>query len=248
MEVSKYNNTRHMNMPIWGNAADVPLGAYLKKGTTPATNNGALIAATGDSEHLDIVGILGELLDYSVDTETLVNGTTFVTKPVDFEVGHRIITVEFSTAAADLIATTSNVTSTTITLTSLENDIDAAFLYVVSGTGAGQLQYLTASAAGSATLKASFGTSLDSTSRLIKIVPRFHTLLSLNSDGTKLSNQAAAGSMESHIVLDTRMAANDSDNSLSPVSDPGRTGLNNARGLRFLAEIVLRDTASYSLG
>ena len=247
MEVSKYNNTRHMNLPIWGNAADVPLAAMVKKGPTPATNNGALIAATGNSEHLDIIGILGELLDYSVDTETLVDGTTFVTKPVDIIPGHRIVTVEFSLAAADDIEVTQAVNSTTITLTDLENDIDAAFLYVVRGTVAGQLQYLTASAAGSATLKAAFGANLDTSSRIVKILPRFHTLISLNADGTKLSNQAAAGSMESFIVLDTRIVANERDEQLHPVNDPGRINLNNARGLRFLAELMMRDTASYSL-
>src|SRR3990167_10078179 len=132
MEVSKYNNTRHMNLPIWGNAADVPLAAMVKKGPTPATNNGALIAATGNSEHLDIIGILGELLDYSVDTETLVDGTTFVTKSVEIIPGHRIVTIEYSQAAADDVACTQAVTSTALTLTSLEDNIDAAFLYVVS--------------------------------------------------------------------------------------------------------------------
>ena len=247
MEVSKYNSTRHMNLPVWGNGADVPNAALLKKGPTPATNNGALIAATGNSEHLDIIGVLGALLDFSVVGETLVDGTDFETLPVDILPGHRIMTVDFSLDAADDIDATQAVNTTTITLTSLENDIDAAFLYVVRGTGSGQLQYLTASAAGSATLKAAFGTALDTTSRIIKIVPRFHTLLSLNADGTKLASQAAAGAMESFIVLDIRMIANDADNPLNPVTDPGRTGLNNARGLRFVAELMFRDTATYSL-
>src|SRR3990167_11532316 len=120
MEVGKYRQEYHKNLPIWGNAADVVFGAMLKKGTTPASNNGTLIAATGNSEHLDIVGILGELLDYSVDTETLVDGTTFVTKPVDIIPGHRIVTGEFSLAAADDIEVTQAVNSTTITLTDLE--------------------------------------------------------------------------------------------------------------------------------
>lgn len=232
---------RHYSLPVYGTAADIPADSFLKRGATPATNNGMLIPHTGTGAAVDLVGILEVLHDFSVVAETLIDGTAFVTQPVELLDIPPIITVEFDLTAANAIACTEAVNSTTMTVTSLEDNIDGAFIYVVSGTGAGQTNYLTASAAGSATLKAAFGTSLDTTSKFIKILPRFHKLLGLNTSGAaKLSSQAAVGSLAGAIV-DLRIQRSESIEQLDPTKHAALTGLQNVKDLRFEADIVLFD-------
>lgn len=227
-------------LPIYGAGADVPAGAFLKRGATPGTNNGMLIAATASSAHTNVLGRLIEMLDFSVDGETLIAGTAQVNKLVDLAIpGSKMFEVDYSLATADLVQATQAVSTTTITLTSLEDDIDASFLYVDEGLGAGQTNYLTASAAGSATLKAAFGTSLDTTSYILKILPRFHEKLALSSDGTKLISQAAAGSWREAMVIDNFIYRNSKREQLNPTKHAALTGLNNLRSLRFSALIAV---------
>lgn len=226
-------------LPIYAGAADIPAGAFLKKGATPATDNGALIAATGSSAHANVFGRLMETLDYSEVGQTLVAGTSFVVKPVELAIRATLWEVEYSRATADMIQCTQAVSTTTITVTSLEDDIDAAFLYVDEGTGAGQTNYLTASAAGSATLKAAFGTSLSTDSYFVKILPRFHAKLALSSDGTKLVSQAAAGSWAEAMVIDNFITKNGRKDSLNPTKHAALTGLNNVRSLKLSALIAV---------
>lgn len=231
---------RHYSLPVYGTAADIPADSFLKRGATPATDNGMLIPHNGTGAAADLVGILEVLHDFSVVGETLMNGTAFVTQPVELLDCPPIITIEFDLTAANAIACTQAVSTTTMTVTSLEDNIDSAFIYVVSGTGAGQTNYLTASASGSATLKAAFATSLDTTSKFIKILPRFHKLLSLNSAGTKLASQDAAGSLTGTII-DIRLQRSESIDQMDPTKHSALTGLHNVKDLRFEADIVLFD-------
>jgi hypothetical protein len=242
--ISKDNKNDMVNLPIFGAGVDILQGAFLTRGATPGTNNGELIKASGSSAIPDIIGRLQGMLDYSVDGETLIAGTAFVVKPVILAQQFRTFRIEYDLAS--VITATQAVTTTTITLTSLEDDIDAAFLYVVAGTGLGQTNYLTASAAGSATLKAAFGTSLDTTSTLIKVLPRFHQLGSLNSDGTKLASQAAAGAVKV-MVIDTWIQRGSRIEQFNPVKHSALTGLNSVKGLHFFADVAFRDTVPYSV-
>jgi len=235
-----------VNLPIYGGAADIAAGAFLTPGTTMATDGGALKKASGASALPDIIGRLAAPLDYSEDGETLANGTAFVTKPVVLAHPFRIHRVEFDLTAASAIQCTEAVNSTTMTVTSLEDNIDASFVYVVSGLGAGQTNFLTASAAGAGTLKAAFGTSLDTTSYFIKILRRFHQLISLSSDGTKIASQAAAGAVTCH-VLDLWIQRGSRIEQLSPVKHAALTGLTSVKGLHFWADLAFIDTTPYSI-
>lgn len=241
----KHGKDAIYNLPVFGNSADVLQGAFVMRGGTPATMNGALVKASGASALPDIVGRLLELHDYSETGDTLVAGTSFVTHPVQLAHPFGIHRVEYDLTSA--ITATQAVTTTTLTLTSLEDNIDAAFLYVAAGTGIGQTNYLTASAAGSATLKAAFGTSLDTTSTLIKILPRFHQLISLNSDGTKLASQDAAGAVAA-TVIDTYIQRNGARiEQMNPTKHAALTGLNSLRSIKFFADIAIIDAIPYSI-
>lgn len=244
MRVINYGPDNQTNLPVSGGGSAIATGALLMRGATPGTNNGMLIPATGSSATPDIIGILRG--PHATAEDTTIGGTVFTTRPVDLVIPARIVRAEYSQASGDLITCTQAVSTTTMTVTSLEDDIDAAFIYVVSGTGAGQTNYLTASASGSCTLKAAFGTSLDTTSKFIKILPRFHQLASWTSDGTKLSSQAAAGGAKV-IVIDTFMIKNAFEVQMSPVSHAALTGLSSLASIKFEANIAIRDTVPYSV-
>ncbi len=246
MRIINYGVDNRINLPVSGAGSDINLGALLKRGPTPTTDNGTLVLAGGSSAIPDSLGILQELHDFSESGDALPDGVSFPRHPVDLIAPGRILRVEYSQATADLISATQAVNSAALTLTDLEDDIDAAFLYVVSGLGAGQTNFIIDSASGSATLKAAFGTDLDATSRLIKILPRFHEIASLTSDGIKLSNQALAGAVKVSI-LDSWIVRDNDEKQLDPTSHSALVGLDGIASLRFEADIYIRDTIPYSI-
>lgn len=244
MKIVNYSPDLRYNLPIYGAGLDIPKGALLMRGATPATDNGALILAT--SAAADSIGILGELHDYSVTGDSLVAGTNFVTHPVEPLTPWRIVRIDYSLASSDLITCTEAVNSTTMTVASLEDNIDTAFVYVAAGLGIGQTNYLTASASGSCTLKAAFGTSLDTTSMFVKILPRFHPLAVLTSDGTKLSSTDAVGTW-TVCIIDNYILRVNGQQQLDPTKHSALTGLNNDTSLRFIADVAIRNTQPYSI-
>lgn len=242
--VVTYDQSYKLNVPIYGAGASVAVGALIKRGATPATNNGMGILATGTVANPDILGVLSVGLNYATEGETLIAGTSHVVKPVEPVNPFRAIRIEYDKTS--MITCTQPVNTTTMTVTSLEDDIDAAFLYVNEGLGIGQTNYLTAAAAGSCTLKAAFTTSLDTTSKFIKILPRFHQLGSLNTAGTKLASQAAAGAIKV-IILDSFIERNGRLAPLDPTKHAALTGLNSLSSLRFYADVLVRDAIPYSV-
>ena len=244
MNIVKYGNDVTTKLPVSGGGSAIAFGAVLKPGPTPGTNNGFLIPSTDNTTgSVDVVGILRQA--HATADDTTLTGTVFTTKPVQLIVPGRIVRAYYSTSV--LVACTQAVSTTTITLASLEDNIDGSFLYVQSGTGAGQTNYLTASAAGSATLKAAFATSLDTTSNLIKILRRFHQKVGFNADGTQLGSYDAVG-VHDVVVIDSFIERRGNLEQLNPVTNAALTGLNGT-GLntRFAADIMFRNSSPYTL-
>lgn len=246
MRVTTYGPDNQTNLPVSGLGSALVNGALLC-GPVVAnadTQNGMLKLASGSSATPDIIGILRQA--HATADDTTVSGTVYTTRPVDLLIPYRTVRAEYAVASGDLITCTQAVTTTTMTVTSLEDNIDAAFIYVVSGTGAGQINFLTASASGACTLKAAFATSLDTTSKFIKIIPRFNRVAAWSSDGTKLTSQAAAGSVNV-VVIDSYIIRNNREDSLNPVTMAALTGLNGLASIRFEADVAVRDTLPYSI-
>lgn len=239
-----YNQSYKINVPIYGAGADVAKGSLVMVGATPGTNNGMGIVAGGASALPDVLGVLTTGLTYATDGETLINGTKHVVKPVEPVNPFRCVRLEFDKTS--MVTCTQAVSTTTMTVTSLEDDIDASFLYVVTGTGAGQTNYTTAAAAGSCTLKAAFGTSLDTSSKFIKVLNRFHQIASLNTAGTKLASQAAAGAV-AVILMDIFIERNGRMEALDPTKHAALTGLDSLASLRFWADVLIRNAVPYSI-
>jgi hypothetical protein len=262
MYLANYAPEFKLKAPISGQTTNLKKGALVGKAVSDSTTqNGHLQLFSGFSKLANAVGILNEA-HTATGNDVDVAGTTYnepgrngisasdITKasvhPVELIVPGRVVRIDYSLATGDSISTTSTVTTTALTLTSLEDDIEAAFLYVSVGTGIGQINYLTASVAGSATLKAAFGTNLDATtSKLVKILPRFHLLYGLTSDGTKLASQAAAGAMEG-VILETYLVQNGREQILNPQLDSTLTGLNSLASLRIQADLLIRDSLPYT--
>ena len=244
--LKKYSNEIIYNLPIYGGGADIVRGSFMKVGATPATDGGLLVQASGASAIPDIVGILNTMLDYSVDGQSLIAGTAFVTKPVELVSATRILEIEYDLTGASACLCTQAVTTTAMTVTNLEDDIDGAFVYTVDGTGKGQTNYLTASTGGACTLKAAFGTSLFTDTYFIKILPRFHDLISLSTDGTKLASQVAVGAVKG-MVIDSWIERNGRREPLSPVKHAALTGLTGIRSVKFGADIAIRDSFVYTV-
>jgi hypothetical protein len=245
MRIVKYGNDNVTNLPCTGAGSDIPAGTLLRPGVTAGTDFGALIPVVANTTAgAYAIGILREKHVYATVGDATNAGLKFPRHPVQLIVPGRVCRLYYDPTV--LITCTQTVTTTTLTLTSLEDDIDGSFLYVQSGLGAGQTNYLTAAAAGSCTLKAAFGISLDTTSKLIKIVRRFHKLVGLNADGTMLGSYAAVG-VHTVTVIDSFIERNGDLVQLDPTKHDALTGLNSLRSIKFAADIMFRNTSPYSI-
>lgn len=178
------------DMTVRHGATTVSVGALLVKGATPGTNNGMLIVS--GAAVTDGVGVLLEEL-LSTVTDSNIDATVDVRRRVQILPPGGVLLAEYSQAAADDVAVTSS-SGTTITVGSLEDDIDGGWVYVINSTNSNrQLRVLTASASGSATMKSALGTNLTSADSIVKVCPRLHQLLVITTAATQLATTAAAG-------------------------------------------------------
>lgn len=245
MRIYNYGPDNVVNLPVTGGGSAIVAGALLKRGITGTQPLGALqLVASNTTAFADAVGILREAHATAADTDAA--GTIFTTHPVQLIDTGRLVLVEYSLASGDLITCTQAVSTTTITVTNLEDDIDTGALYVAAGVGIGQMNYLTAAAAGSATLKAAFGTSLDTTSKFVKILPRFHQKVGLTADGTKLGSYAAVG-VHNFSVIDTLIERNNRMEQFNPKIHSALTGLNSLRDFHIYAVCAIRDSFIHTI-
>lgn len=225
-----------IKVPIYGAGADISQGALIMLGATADTDLG--LAIKGASAATNSIGCLVGLHDYSVVGDSLVAGTSWVYADVELNDQYTPLWVEYDKTDTMAVASTSG---TTVTVTSLEDNIDTSWLYAVSGTGAGKLAFLTASASGSATSKTA--TSWDSTTTLIKILRFGHGLAKLNTAATAIGTDAAAGSW-TVCVLETYFQADGYPLQLLDPTKHDNLTLTNAR---FFAKLVARDTAGHTI-
>ncbi len=224
-----------IEVPIYGGAADIAQGALIMPGVTAGTDLGLAITASGAAA--DSIGALVALHDYSVVGDSSVLGTSWVYGRVELNDQYTPFNVEYDQSDTAAVASTAG---TTVTITSLEDNIDTSWLYAVSGTGAGKLAFLTASASGSATSKTATG--WDSTTTVIKILRIFHQLAKLNTAATKIGTDAAAGSW-TVCILENMFEANGYPlQRLDPTKHDNLTLANP----RFYANLLVRNTAGHT--
>lgn len=150
---------------------------------------------------------------------------------------------EYSQAAADDVAFTQAWNSTTLTCTSLEDNIDGGYVFVsaasANASAKGQLRYLTASAAGSATTDSAPAVATTTNDTFIKVLPANHRLTALSADGIKLKSQAAAGSGVSLTILENYIGG--SEQALEPLRAQRHKGGNFTSHAKLFADVLLTD-------
>ena len=198
MHIVRQNKARIIELPVDGNGSDIQIGALLMRGVTDEVNRGVAILAT--SAAADAIGILAELHDFSVDGDTTMeDGAVLVKHPVEIiKPGDEVFAELADDASNDVdVASYSN---GTVTITSLEDDIDGGWMYVRAGAGVGQVGYIKESASGSCVLKSAFTTALDNTSKVLILRPLFHQTVELDSTASKIKSTAAAGNLPWRIL------------------------------------------------
>jgi len=198
MEIIRNRPSRLQSLPVDGNGSDILAGAVLMPGVTDENNRSVAILATGAAA--DSIGILAELHDFSVSGDSTPDtGAALVQRGViPFLPGCEVAADMADDASNDVDV--ASATSTVLTITSVEDDIDGSWIYVRAGTGAGLVLYCKESASGTMTLKSASTTTLDNTSKLIILRRLFHKTAELDSTGTKIKSTAAAGSLPWRVI------------------------------------------------
>lgn len=243
-------NTKIVQLPLYGGAADIAEGALIVPGTTADQDKSVFIAAPGAGSTVpaDIVGILNALHDYSevgdsdpdhATAPALVKGPVHLILPGD-EIG-----IEYNTGVT--VSATGASTTTSIVVTNLADQWDGGWMYVVSGTGVGQLAYAESSASGSVGVP-TLTTAPDATSTLIGIMPVGSLLLSLSADATKLNTYAA----NTNYVLKAFVLRNqftfDGKSGWETLDPTRHLGLNlSGKNPKFRSVVFLRDLAAASI-
>lgn len=231
-----------MTWPVKNAGTQISYGGLLQPGTVDATSTGVLIQGTGAAlglagrlKGLNFAGVWKKNYDTGV-TDTLVNGTVWQLCDVELWTPAYIDTIEYDLTTTAAVASTSG---TTVTITSLENNIPTSYLYATGGTGAGLLAFVATSSAGSCVTKTA--TAWDSTTTVIKILRLFHRLgaISVNAgQPDKLGTQAGAGSWTIR-VMQNKIRTNGVFSYLNPTVNDNQSGLSAAgAATKFFAEVV----------
>jgi len=189
-----------MDVPVY-DAASLVAGELVMRGAHGgATNSYYITAYTGGAgEAVNALGICQETI---VPTGTAATGHSYAKCIVN---PNAIYLAEYLQTSGNVIDVTTGSASTTLTIAALEDNIDGGWVYftekVASGApGAGSLRYLSASAAGSATMDSAV--TITTSSDCIKILPVGHQLTSLDAGATGLLSSAAAGSGVSIMIVE----------------------------------------------
>lgn len=202
-----------VKLPLYGGAADIVDGALIVPGETAETNLGVFIKSAADGENA--IGTLRGLHDYSVVGDSSVAGTSWVYGTVELAARYAPLRVDYDLTDTMAVASTSG---TTVTITSLEDNIDTSWLYsTVSKT----LFFVATSASGSCVTKTATGwTSADT---VIKILRLGHELAKLNSNCDKIGTDAAAGSWTVFVLENWFEDVNRGPERLDPTKHNGIT-------------------------
>ncbi len=222
-------------VPILAASTLIPAGAALIRGVTGGTNKGYGIV--GVSPFTDFIGVTEE--PYKVaDTQSVQS--TGVTKFRKVCVNpFAVYRAEFSQATGDTLTGATSAT-TVYSLTSIE-DINGGFIYVVSGQAKGQLQYIVSQSSGVLNTLTALSPVVALGDYIIKIFPRFHKLVDLTTDATKIGGTGGSGAAAGSgvmTVLDIYIQADTIPfQKLDPALHSGLTGLD-TKNPRFFADII----------
>ncbi len=235
------------DMPVY-DATSLANGELLMLGTTDPDSNADqnlsyVTAVTASSaEAVDAIGILTEGT-YAATAPSRVPATN-ASGPNFGKViinPFAVYLAEYAQGTSDDLAVTSNST-TTLTITSLEDDIDGGWVLFVNGQTAnnGSLRHLNTAASGSAVMDSALPITATSSDNIIKILPPNHRTTDLSSNGVTLGTAAAVGSGVSLMVADNYIRSKGTAfQPLRKISHAGRQMVD----ARVYADLVMLDHA-----
>lgn len=251
--------------PVSGAGSNIPAGTLMQIGVTAGTNASIAIpgvATAGDGTNLPL-GLLIEPHNFSASGDALTqtlnswwpNGklasgkTQFPSRAIELLDIGVIFRMDYALASATQVAVAS-ATSTVITITSTEAALDGGWSYVVAGTGIGQLAFIKSSTTGAWTITAN-NTTLDNTSKLIKILPIFHKLptflVNTTTVPTLLDSIAAIGTARAIQLGQYMIRPDGCPQRLDPGVHDGLSGLSALANLTFYAHLQMQNTIWHPL-
>ena len=232
-----------MDVPIYDDAAALVAGVLVMRAAHGGTTNSYFIEAyvsASANEAVQSLGVLQETV--AVATTIAAGGFTYGKSIINDDA---LYLAEYLQTTGNIVDVTSASTSTTLTTTSLEDNIDGGWVYftektTAGATGAGGLRYLTAAASGSCTLDSAI--TIDTTSDFIKILPTGHRVTSLSANSLGLLSKAAAGSGVSLHILENYISKSGLVQALRYASHKAKDGLDKDT-TKFFAEFAILDHA-----
>jgi len=235
------------DLPVYDASALVK-GELLMKGTTDPDSGGdyglslvTAYSATAANTAIDAVGVLQEDISSFTSTWVAVNSADYGKVTINPDA---IFEAEASQAAADDQAITS-VSSTTLTVASLSDDIDGHFVYFpLTNTGVkGSLRSLVASASGSATMAAALNGTADTNDTIIIIVPPLKYANNLNAAATKTASGDAQGISGATNLRVLEWSLKSSNLNANPIDWAEHNTLNglDVHNVKFFNEIIMKD-------
>ena len=232
-----------MKMPIYSATTALVKGQSLIWGVdAAATSTSCLI--TSASTGADIFAVL---METPATQATNVSTPLIYQAPVQIVQPVHIWKVYYDMTVSTALAVTSCPSSTTIETATHDTNLGGSWIYVNSGTGAGQLRYVTVDADSTHfTVSSAWATSPDSTSKIILIrcigLPTGGHILNTTFD--KLLAKYDGTNTTEIIVLKNFIEGPFGNLELDPTLNPILTtaaGLN-TRGCRFYSLVVFSDT------
>ena len=225
--------------PVKHGGTAISDGALLMPGVTAETDDGVLIVASGAGA--DVVGSCIGAIATSESNTDVTDGNPWLLWPVSPCFPGIIMEMEYDQSDTAAVASYS---APTVTISSIEDNIDTGWIYVVGGTGAGQLGFIDTANGSVVTVETNFTTALDSTSTVIKILPLFHQLAKLNTAADKIGTDAAVGSWTC-LILQNWIATLDRGAQVLRPDTGYHQNLQNlnatGRGTRFYADVCARN-------
>ena len=261
MQVINSLKSRLIRLPIHS-GTDVPSGTLLIKGPTAATDLGTAIVAAANNAN-NIVGMLAEPHIYSVNGSALVagaqhsavisgatgaawfapqggNSQIFPSRQIEVCTGLNMARIDYDLTGVQV----TNSSGTTVTVGSLEDNIDTSFLYASAGEAIGQLRFVDTAAAGSCTTAVAF-TTMTAAGYIVKVLPLLHTLFSIKVNSTtvstKFDNVAAAGTGR-FVQVERHILRNGNDEMLDPYTHGNLSGLSSLNQFALYGVVVFSDT------
>ncbi len=244
------------DVPVY-DAATIANGELIMLGTTdPDSGNDEGVSfvtaysATAANSAIDALGISLETVT-TASSPSVASAYSTTTGPCYVKAiinPFAVYSFEHSLAAADDVAITSTST-TTLTVASLQDDIDGCWAYFpLTQTGVkGSLRLITAAASGSCTMDSALVTTGGASDTIVLIAPPNKYSFNLTSDALKVASgdcQATYNAATNLRILQTYI---DKDGGLEIMSPSKHNGLNNlhlvkgGQGPKFYYDVLLKD-------